>query len=83
MTSGYNVFLLVNFLEFYFSSYDPKFMIEMDQFVINLSGQLSVQTVERLSGESVATMKEVGSTISRYVSFFRFLQSTLSLVLVQ
>ena len=55
-------------MDFVFSSYDPKDMIEMDQFVVNLSDRLPLQTFERLSVESAATMKDVGSTIRRFVS---------------
>ena len=45
-------------------SYDPKLMIEMDQFVHTLSGDAS-ETIERLSKQSAATMKDIGTTVRR------------------
>ena len=49
------------------SSYDTKKMIEMDQFVVQLSGE-EEQLVRRKSTESAATMKESGMTLKRLVN---------------
>merc|ERR1719153_1708739 len=45
------------------SSYQTKDMIEMDQFAHTLSGE-DTEVIERLSTKSVATMKDIGSTIN-------------------
>ena len=46
------------------SSFQYKHMIEMDQFAHTLSGE-DTEIIERLSKQSVATMKDVGSTVLR------------------
>ena len=48
------------------SSYQSKHVIEMDQFAHTLSGE-DTEIIERLSKQSVATMKDAGSTVFRYV----------------
>jgi len=45
------------------SSYQSKHMIEIDQFAHTLSGE-DTERIDRLSRESVATMKDMGSTIT-------------------
>ena len=42
-------------------------MIEMDQFAHTLSGK-DTEIIERLSKQSVATMKDIGGTIKRYTA---------------
>ena len=53
------------------SSYDPKYMLEMDQFVQQLSGK-ETETIERHSTESSATMKHQDTTLRRYILDYLF-----------
>jgi len=52
------------------SSYQPKYMIEMDQFAHKLSGE-ETETIERQSKESAATMKEIGTTLISFMEAIR------------
>ena len=42
----------------------PKRMVEMDRFVVSLKMRSS-QTLVRRSGQSLATMKELGGTLEK------------------
>ena len=57
-----------NFCVFSFSSgYDPRRMVEMDRFVTSLKGN-TIETIERKSTESAATMKDHLTTFDKYVA---------------